>query len=257
MRKGQMYRIANATKEKGIFLTISTNGTLIREWDAQRIPSSGINNIVFSIDSHVERIHDMIRGRDGTYKKVLNSLRMVKKYLHDSGENCHILTSTILGSHNIGEIDALIDLLNSLEVDNSLFQPIQPVFMRDKPNNWWETTPLFPHEKETIDSALSTLIRAKNQGFRTFHETYQLEDMRLYLKKETLPQDQCNSFHRNIMVDIVGNVRLCFNMERIGLQPVSHIGNAPLCDIWDQCNDVRERMNGCTECCGVMICHAR
>ncbi len=55
------------------------------------------------------------------------------------------------------------------------------------------------------------------------------------------------------------NVRLCFNMERIGLRPVGNVREARLRDLWEAqaTESIRDRMRSCTEGCGSMLCHAR
>jgi hypothetical protein len=56
-----------------------------------------------------------------------------------------------------------------------------------------------------------------------------------------------------------GDVRLCFNMERIGLRAIANVRGRRLRDIWSDAavEGSRSVMRQCREGCGAMVCHAR
>ena len=84
------------------------------------------------------------------------------------------------------------------------------------------------------------------------------EDMRRYFKQpEGLHAHQCASMKRSLMVDIRGEVRLCFSMERLGLAPVGRVPGQGLREIWEGSREVANGMIGCGLECGMMLCHAR
>ncbi|MCK5290917.1 MAG: radical SAM protein [Thermoplasmata archaeon] len=257
MRKPELYSIAQTAKAQRVYLTVSTNGTLVTRRDIERIPRSGINDIVISIDSHRPEVHDKIRGQKGTFERASRTIRHLVSQVRNSEENVHVLTSTIIGGHNINEMEEMVAFLDGLGADAYLFQPIQPTFMGEFSSEWWKDNPLFPREARNVDSAIDAILRAKREGNGVYQKEYQLEVIRRYLKREPLLPGQCNSMDRNMMIDIIGNVRLCFNMERIGMEPISNIRSESLMTIWNRSEGVRAKMRGCTECCGVMICHAR
>lgn len=258
LRRQLLYDLAKHSKNYGIYTTLSSNGTLINDHDIELLPSSGINDVVISLDSHNPVIHDRIRGRTGCHETAVRSIKKLVNAKKHSSTNFHVLTSTILGNHNIGEIRELVEYIESLGVDAMLLQPIQPVFNRPMDNDWWQSNPLFPKDINLIDNGIDKLILFKKDGKPLYQQEYQFEDMRNYLKnKGTCLPGQCISASKNLMVDIVGNVRICFNMERIGLSPLGNVRDKPLHEFWNGYNDIRERMITCRECCGVMVCHAR
>jgi MoaA/NifB/PqqE/SkfB family radical SAM enzyme len=257
MRPERLYETAEAAKKLGVYITISSNGTLVRPNDLIRLPGSGISCIVFSIDSHKEQVHDTIRGVDGTYKKVINSVKVANKIKNGTGLS--VLTSTILGEHNLDEIEQLVDFLESIGAETTIFQPIQPIFARQLENNW-HMGKLFPVDFKKIDRGIDTLLKLKQEGRRIYQTEEQFEDMRYYFKNPLkVREGQCASYYSSMMIDITGQVRLCFNMDRIGLKPIGNIRKSTLQEMWTgvEAENARQVMKQCTEGCASMVCHAR
>lgn len=257
MRPDRLYETTEAAKSLGVYITISSNGTLVRSSDLMKLPQSGISCIVFSIDSHHEEVHDSIRGVKGTYKKVINSVNLVNKI--KAGTSLSILTSTIIGEHNLHEIEPLVDFLESTGAETTVFQPIQPIFARKLENNW-QMGKLFPRDFDKIDRGIDMILKLKQSGRRIYQTEQQFEDMRYYFKNPLkVREGQCAAFHSSMMIDITGQVRLCFNMERIGLKPIGNIRESTLQELWTgtEAQKAREVMKKCTEGCASMVCHAR
>lgn len=256
-RRDLLYSLSKECKKLDIYTTINTNGTLINEEDIKSLPDSGINDVVVSLDSHDPKIHDKIRGVEGTYEKAVSSIKKLVNARDKSDDDFHVLTSTILGSHNLDNITELVRFIESLGVDNMLFQPIQPVLNREIENEWWKTNPLFP-KKEQVDEGIKALKSLKREGASLYQSRLEFSDMEYYFKNfgKTKPET-CISMKKNMMIDIKGNVRLCFNMERIGLEPIGNIRESSLSTLWNDSKDKIYEMQDCTECCGVMVCHAR
>jgi MoaA/NifB/PqqE/SkfB family radical SAM enzyme len=257
MRPERLYETAEAAKRLGIYVTISSNGTLVRPGDLARLPHSGISCIVFSVDSHKESVHDEIRGVPGTFRRVINSLREMT--IAKAGTGLSVITSTILGEHNLDDIDALVDFLEAEGAETTVFQPIQPVFARSLAADW-HFGRLFPRDIAKVDRGIDNLIRLKRAGRRLFQSEQQFEDMRAYFRNPLrVKMGQCASADNSIMIDIVGQARLCFNMERIGLSPIGNVRNSSLQELWDgtAANEARKIMSKCTEGCASMVCHAR
>lgn len=259
-RREMVYDVAAEAREHGVYVTVSTNGTLIRPDDVERLPFSGVRCVVVSLDSDEPDVHDRIRGVRGTFRRATEAVRRLVDARDRAGQDFTVLTSTIIGRHNLHRVPALVDFLEGLGVDTTLFQPLQPTFAREVSEWWWVDHPLFPDDPTLVDRGVDDLIRAKASGRRLFQAEAQFEDMRHYFKH---PRDlrfgQCASMEKHLMVDMVGDVRLCFNMERIGLRPVGNVRERPLRALWQDevVEQVRDRMRACREGCGSMICHAR
>jgi MoaA/NifB/PqqE/SkfB family radical SAM enzyme len=259
-RKRLLYAMGEEARTQGVYTTVSTNGTLLMERDFERLPSSGLRCVVVSIDSDEADVHDRIRGIPGTFERATRAIRSLVAARDRADEDFTVLTSSILGAHNLQRVEPLVRFLEGLGVDSTLFQPIQPAFARSIAPRWWKSDPLFPDDANLVESGVDALQELRAAGHRIFQTPEQLDDARRYLlNPERVAVGQCASMEKHLMVDMRGNVRLCFNMERIGLAPVGNVRERGLREIWHDSvvERVRERMRGCREGCGSMLCHAR
>jgi radical SAM protein with 4Fe4S-binding SPASM domain len=103
MRKDILGIIEKIT-QKDIFCYISTNGTLIDVDIAKKLSNYEKLAIDVSLDGTCSKTHDSFRGVEGTYDKVLKTLKLMKKNEILMNVTC------VLGRHNISEIDELIDV---------------------------------------------------------------------------------------------------------------------------------------------------
>jgi MoaA/NifB/PqqE/SkfB family radical SAM enzyme len=260
MRRTMLYGVAAEAKRVGIYATLNTNGTLLRPEDIERLPSSGIRCVVVSIDSDEEHVHDEIRGVAGTFARAANAVRELVAARDRSHEDFSVLVSAILGRHNLHRAQAMVRFFEGLGVDTMLFQPLQPAFARAVGSRWWERDPLFPLDEHVVRDGIDTLIALRRAGHRVFQSEQQLEDIRRYFERpDELHREQCASMEQHMMVDMRGDVRLCFNMERIGLRPIGNVRTSSLRTLWeDRATELtRAKMLGCGEGCGSMLCHAR
>lgn len=255
-----LYGLADTCKEAGIYTTLSTNGTLLREADIERLPDSGIRCVVLSIDSDEPAVHDRIRGVEGTFERVTQSVQRLVTARDRHRTDFSVLTSTILGSHNLHRVRPMVDFLEGLGVDTTLFQPIQPAFARSMETDWWRVDPLFPKDQPQVDRGVDDLIELKRAGRRLYQSAAQFEDMRTYFSSPAaLRPGQCASMDRSLMIDAFGEVRLCFNMERLSMAPIGSVRRQALRSLWEslEAERARARMRACRLGCGTMICHAR
>lgn len=68
------FELATYAREKGLKLTLSTNGTLITPEVARRLKTLGFNEIGISLDG-TEPLNDRFRGKKGAYQGALGGMR--------------------------------------------------------------------------------------------------------------------------------------------------------------------------------------
>jgi len=90
--------IIDYIKEKGIFLTLDTNGFLVPE-KIQEIRNLDI--LVVSLDG-AKDVHDRIRG-EGSFDQAMAGIRTAIKYMP-------VWTITVLNKYNLGQVDFILDL---------------------------------------------------------------------------------------------------------------------------------------------------
>jgi SynChlorMet cassette radical SAM/SPASM protein ScmF len=115
-------RIVDLLREKGLGLVIETNGTLLTESLAHYLrKKSTLNHISVSLDGASADTHDPFRGVRGSFKKAVQGIR----YLVENGFRPQVIMS--IHSGNVGEIEALVRLAESLGARSVKFNLIQPV----------------------------------------------------------------------------------------------------------------------------------
>lgn len=260
LKKDDLYAIAEHCRHEDVYTTANSNGTLIKPWDVDRLPSSGLNCIVLSVDSDQPDVHNRIRGVEGTFDRVVSVIEDLVTARDNCREDFTVLTSTILGAHNLDRVEQMVDFFENLGVDTTLFQPIQPTFASDKCKNWWRDHELFPENMNRVGTAVETFIELKRQDRKIFQTEQQFRDIGHYFRHPNeLRPGQCVSMNQHMMIDLFGDVRLCFNADRLGLEPVGNVQERGLRAIWDDAKteQVRRQMRTCRDGCGTMLCHAR
>ena len=72
-----IFEISRRAKEMGFFLCLSTNGTLIEDWLADKIAEAGYDYVGISIDGMRES-HDIVRRRQGAFDSSIFALRALR-----------------------------------------------------------------------------------------------------------------------------------------------------------------------------------
>jgi MoaA/NifB/PqqE/SkfB family radical SAM enzyme len=119
-RKPMLYAVGEEARTRGVYTTVSTNGTLLRDSDFERLPASGIRCVVVSIDSDEPQVHNRIRGIPGTFERATRAVRSLVAARDRAREDFSVLTSSILGAHNLDRVESLVRFLEGLGVDTTL-----------------------------------------------------------------------------------------------------------------------------------------
>lgn len=77
--RDDIFELATYGTEKGIRVTMGTNGTLITDEIANKIASAGIKTVAVSIDSSTPEFHDRFRGVSGAWKQTIEGIEACKR----------------------------------------------------------------------------------------------------------------------------------------------------------------------------------
>jgi MoaA/NifB/PqqE/SkfB family radical SAM enzyme len=97
--------------EKGIYVALATNGTLITKPKAAEIKQAGAEYLQISLDGADAVTHDHFRGVDGAFERTLDGIR------NAVAEKFFVSISTTATQANKGQIPAIIDLGDRLGVN--------------------------------------------------------------------------------------------------------------------------------------------
>ncbi|MBF0193643.1 MAG: radical SAM protein [Magnetococcales bacterium] len=98
--------ILEACQGKYNHLIISTNGWLFDEAKAKKAAEIGVDTINFSLDSGIPEMHDLFRLRYGSFDRVMEGIRLCKKY------GIKVIINTVVHKENIytAQFRSLLDL---------------------------------------------------------------------------------------------------------------------------------------------------
>lgn len=101
----------------GLMVHLLTNGTLLTERTAAGLHDAHLSLCTVSLDGATAPTHDRLRGREGTYGKVIENIRRAKQHLR-------IQLAAILFKDNLGEAAGIVHLAEQEGLAGVLFQPV-------------------------------------------------------------------------------------------------------------------------------------
>ena len=114
LRSGVPGLIAFAA-ELGLRVTMTTNGTLVDKDLAKQLVEAGLRGVNISIDSPDRKLHDVIRGERGAWKKATRAVTYFRRYAHKG--KIDIRLNTVVGRYNYTSLAPLADLAHELGAD--------------------------------------------------------------------------------------------------------------------------------------------
>jgi heme b synthase len=119
--RGDIFTIAKYANERGLKVSLATNGTLVSKAIAHDIKEVGIKRVAISIDGASEKTHDDFRRQKGSLKAALEGFKNLKAEGISMQINCTIT------KHNVGEIEDIYKLAVDLGADALHFFMLVPV----------------------------------------------------------------------------------------------------------------------------------
>ena len=106
----------------GMRVTLTTNGTLVDKVKAKRFIEAGLRGVNVSIDSPIRKMHEKVRGVEGSFKRTARAVSLFKKYAHKGKLTVRI--NTVVGRSNYQTLAALPDLAHQLGADGINLIPV-------------------------------------------------------------------------------------------------------------------------------------
>ena len=223
-----IFELIGYSVRKGIKTEAVSNGSLINETLAQKIISSGLQNIAVSLDGANEKTHEFIREK-GSFKKALAAVKMLVEAKKRTGRGPQISVWTTIMKENVKELYDIIFLVKEVGVECLVYHPV--IVEQDDMQNTSASAPFWIKGegleilKEQIDKIVDFQSR---HGLVAF-----LHDPYLWIKyfQASLTKDnwKCNPFvFLNIGPD--GETRSCGsafgNLDIMSLTETLHTEDA-------------------------------
>ena len=113
--------VARHGADLGMLMHINTNGTFVTEEMAQGFHDAGVASVNVSLDGPDAETHDRIRGRDGSFARVM---RAVARLTAVPKRRFRVALTCAIGEQNIEMAPAILDRARDLGVDRVGFIPI-------------------------------------------------------------------------------------------------------------------------------------
>ncbi len=110
----RFFDLAGYAREKGLRLTLSTNGTLIDRDAATRLKALGFSYVGISLDG-IGATHDHFRGRQGAFEKTVQAFRHCKAVGQKVG------LRLTLSRQTIDDLDRILDFIENEDIDRVCF----------------------------------------------------------------------------------------------------------------------------------------
>jgi len=105
-----IFELTRYAADKGIYVAIATNGTLITEKMARKMRESGISYVQISLDGRKET-HEAFRGIRGCYDRTVDGIKNAVK------EGFFVNVSMTVTKYNYRDVPAVVELCERLGVD--------------------------------------------------------------------------------------------------------------------------------------------
>jgi radical SAM protein with 4Fe4S-binding SPASM domain len=233
MLRPQIPEFVELASSLGIKVTMTTNGTLVDKTKAKRLVEGGLRGVNISIDSPIRKMHEKIRGVEGSFKATTRAVALFQRYRHKGKLSVRI--NTVVSRTNYQTLESLPDLAHELGADGINLIPVDDhcgeiLSMRKK------DIALFNEEiaPRIAERALALgLIVSDEEAFPFGRSESEVRLGRAgryafgYYDKHP-----CYAPWTHSLIDFNGNVYVCC-MTRERIPPIGNIRSQPFKEIWE------------------------
>jgi radical SAM protein with 4Fe4S-binding SPASM domain len=108
LTRRDFFEVARHAADRGLYVSIATNGTLLTKENVQKLKQARINYVDISVDGATAKTHDEFRGVQGAFEKAIAGLKNCVE-----ADLCVCIATTATKS-NFDEMPAIIDLAEEI-----------------------------------------------------------------------------------------------------------------------------------------------
>lgn len=256
----EYFAIAEHCRHLGLRCLSVVNGTRISSADmARRMMVSGPHEVSVSLDSHIEAAHDRSRGCSGSFRRALNAISLLLQARKDAVcLDSRVYVMGLISRDNYLELEEFYDVvLNALGADKLKLNFVQPSFGCES-----MVDSFFASHYDLDVGILMDVLNRCDQKYSLHFNPAWLRQVRIYFESLHVARDVgrgwrsrsptlehlCNSYERNVIVDLYGVARLCFSPRFPGMK-LDKEGD--LGRFWETADPIRNTMRQCNAFCGI------
>ncbi len=254
------FAVIAAARSHGLRFLSVVNGTRIQNQAiAAHMIALGPTEITISLDHWQPEENDRLRGVKNAHRMAVRALRLLlEERAQSTVAHPPIYAMTILSEDTWPTLERFYEFaLLNVGVDKLKLNIMQPTFQGESGGDSY-----FEHARVRDVDACLAKVRECDQRFGIRRNPLWLDNVAMHLRSVNACESRlqgwsnagtteaiCNSYDRNIMIDLYGVARLCFSTTYPGAQLVEP---GDLRAFWhDVSLPIRERMIGCKQFCGI------
>ena len=237
---------------RGFKSNLVTNGWLADEKMLRGLSDSGLQSLTFSLDGISPETHDHLRGKDGSFARIMNAIDTVKTRNIDLRPSVIMLVNEV----NIDEVLPLTDWVESRsDIEMISFQVITQPFSRPKDDAWFresEDAFLWPKDVSKTGRVLNELHERRKAGGKIGNHPNQFLAFQRYFENPNrfLKKIKCTMGDYEFHVDPFGKIFFCCFTD-----PIGNIKEETVPDLWNapHTRKIRNDVYNCKQNCHIMI----
>lgn len=119
--RNDIFELTKYAADKGIYVGLATNGTLITKEKAKQMKKAGIKFVQISLDGATAASHDSLRGMPGMFKKSIEGIK------NCVDQDFFVNIASVATKNNISEIPDIISICDDLNVKWFMLYNFVPV----------------------------------------------------------------------------------------------------------------------------------
>lgn len=242
MLRPQIPDLVEFASSLGIKVTMTTNGTLVDKAKAKRLVEGGLRGVNISIDSPLRKMHEKIRGVEGSFKATTKAVAIFQRYKHKGKLSIRI--NTVVSRTNYLSLETLPDLAYELGADGINLIPVD--------DHCGEILSMRKKDIALFNEAIAPKIaeRAMTLGLIVSDEEafpFGRTEAEVRLGRAGryafgyYDKNPCYAPWTHSLIDFNGNVYVCC-MTRERIPPIGNIKNQSFHEIWESAAYQRIRL---------------
>jgi MoaA/NifB/PqqE/SkfB family radical SAM enzyme len=247
-----VFEFISLTTKHNLKSAICTNAYLLDNKKIELLDKSGLTHLYISIDGATKDTHDFIRGKKGSFEKIIETLKLVKN------KSFYVSLTLVIMKQNLHEVVDFVKWANKIQHVKEISLQILDQPYNTIQEEYWYRNPIYsslwPQDFELLKNTFKKLISLKGNPHNKIKQTIaQLKNYEQYylypeifIKKKT----KCNASNEIFNIYDNGDVMICTKMS-----PIGNIYKNNLTEIWNsnKSTNTRLKMKQCkTNCIQVL-----
>ena len=254
------FAVTRQCRELGLGCFSVINGTKVTDQViAEQMILEGPSEITVSLNSHLPEVHDRSRGMIGSFDLATGAIRLLLAARRRLGVHKPVYAMAVISELNYRQLDEFYGfVLHDLKADKLKLNFLQPTFGPIHMTNgdeFYRRNIIADYEElgqilEMCDRKYGLNLNPEwIRVVKLYHRSVQANgDAAKGWAGKGTDEPICNSYERNLMVNMFGKVRLCFSTNFPGKQ-LRQRGD--LAKFWFGNDRLRRKMAKCAKYCGI------